>query len=389
MSTASRPHRLRVAAALGVVALAGAGAGATGYALAGGGTTTTVAAAAPTASARPVASKALTVNEVYRRASHGVVEITTTTTQESSSPFPYGGAAPQQQGQGTGFVIDDDGHIVTNDHVVDGADSVRVTLADGSSYTARVVGTDASTDLAVLDVDAPADELSPLTLGSSSALQVGDGVVAIGSPFGLEQTVTTGIVSALHRQIEAPNGFAIDGAIQTDAAINPGNSGGPLLDLSGRVVGVNAQIDSNSGGNDGVGFSIPSDTVKSIVARLISSGSVEHAYLGVSVQTIPASAATAIGLTAGAEVTSVRSGTAASRAGLKAATATRTAGGETYPTGGDVITRLDGKAVASADDLRTLVDAHAPGEQVTVEYVRDGKSRSATVELGTRPETTQ
>ena len=176
--------------------------------------------------------------------------------------------------------------MITNQHVVDGAESVKVTFSNGKTYDATVVGSDPSTDIAVIDVDAPASVLEPLELANSSQLEVGDGVVAIGSPFGLEQTVTTGIVSALHRQITSPNNFAIDDAIQTDAAINHGNSGGPLLDLNGDVIGVNSQIESESGGNDGVGFAVPSNTVKRIADGLIADGSVEHAYLGVATEDV-------------------------------------------------------------------------------------------------------
>ena len=199
--------------------------------------------------------------------------------------------------------------MITNQHVVDGAQSVEVTFWNGKTYDATVVGSDPSTDIAVLDVDAPASVFEPLELGDSSQLEVGDGVIAIGSPFGLEQTVTTGIVSALHRQITAPNDFAIDDAIQTDAAINHGNSGGPLLDLDGKVVGVNSQIESESGGNDGVGFAVSSNTVAKIAAALIADGSVEHAYLGVATDSSTSPV--------GAEITTVRSGTAAADAGLR------------------------------------------------------------------------
>ena len=182
-----------------------------------------------------------------------------------------------------GFVYDTQGHVITNQHVVDGAQSVSVKFANGRTYSATVVGADPSTDLAVIDVDAPASVLKPLELGDSSAVEVGDGVIAIGSPFGLDQTVTTGIVSALHRQITSPNNFSIDNAIQTDAAINHGNSGGPLLDMDGDVIGVNSQIESDSGGNDGVGFAVPSNTISRIAGALIDNGSVEHAYLGVAI----------------------------------------------------------------------------------------------------------
>src|SRR6266545_2902811 len=180
-----------------------------------------------------------------------------------------GGGASTQQAEGSGFVYDADGHIVTNEHVVDGATSVKVRFWNGKTYTARVVGTDSSTDLAVLDVDAPASQLFPLSLGDSSKVAVGDNVVAIGSPFGLEESVTAGIVSGLHREMTSPSNFTIDDSIQTDAALNHGNSGGPLLNARGHVIGVNSQIESDSGGSDGVGFAIPSNTVKSIASQLI------------------------------------------------------------------------------------------------------------------------
>jgi putative serine protease PepD len=252
--------------------------------------------------------------------------------------------------------------VITNQHVVDGAQSVRVTLWNGKTYDATVVGSDASTDIAVLDVDAPASVLQPLSLGDSSKLEVGDGVVAIGSPFGLEQTVTSGIVSALHRQITAPNDFAIDDAIQTDAAINHGNSGGPLLDLSGRVIGVTSQIESESGGNDGVGFAVSSNTVKRIAAGLISNGSVDHAYLGVATETSTSPT--------GARIATIRTGTPAADSDLRA---------------GDVVTAVDGETVTSSDQLRELVDAHNPGDSVTLTVARNGDTTSLKVVLGTRP----
>ena len=208
--------------------------------------------------------------------------------------------------------------------MVDGASTVRVKLSDGSTYTATVVGTDTSTDIAVLHIDAPASKLTPLALGDSSALVVGDGVVAIGNPFGLDNTVTSGIVSAINREISAPDGTPIEGAIQTDAAINHGNSGGPLFDLAGKVVGITSQIQSDSGGNDGIGFAVPSSTVKNIADQLIANGSVQHALLGVTIRT----AANGVG------VGTVESGSGAEKAGVKA---------------GDVITAVNGTAVSSAD----------------------------------------
>ena len=328
------------------------------------------------------AASAASVSSVYRKVNRGVVEITVTTGASSGFGAPGSGDA---QAQGSGFVLDDDGHVVTNQHVVDGATEISVRFWDGSSYPAEVVGTDASTDLAVLTVNAPSTKLHPLSLGSSSSLAVGDGVVAVGSPFGLEGTVTSGIVSALHRQIEAPNGFSIDDAIQTDAAINHGNSGGPLLDTLGRVVGVNAQIESESGGSDGVGFAVPSDTIRPVVAQLITGGSVSHAYLGVGVATITQSAAERLDLTPGVALTSVREGTPAAEAGLRAATDATTSGGEEVPTGGDVITAIDGDAVQTAEELRARIDAKQPGDALKLTYVRDGATRTATVTLADRP----
>jgi putative serine protease PepD len=231
---------------------------------------------------------------------------------------------------------------------------------NGSTYKATLVGSDASTDLGVLEVDAPRSLLHPLSLADSGKVAVGDGVVAIGSPFGLEETVTTGVVSAVHRSMTAPNGFSITDSIQTDAAINHGNSGGPLLDMQGRVIGVNAQIESDSGGSDGVGFAIPAHTVRSIVSQLISSGNVRHAYLGVGIETA----------SAGAKVTAVRTATPAARAGLRA---------------GDVVTAIDGRRIKTTAELQAAIDAHQPGDTITLRYSRRGQSHSVEAKLATRP----
>ena len=333
--------------------------------------------------AEPVAATTQTnsVNAVYQAARDAVVEITVAGAPEET-PF---GDGPQRRGQGSGFVYDRQGHVVTNAHVVDDGQAFTVTMRDGSRYDATLVGSDPSTDLAVIKVDAPAAKLKPLRLGDSSSLRVGDTVVAIGSPFGLDQTVTTGIVSALGREMMAPNNFAIDNTIQTDAAINHGNSGGPLLNLRGEVIGVNAQIRSESGGNDGVGFAIPSDTVKDIAGRLVSGGSIEHAYLGVGSQTIDEAAAEALDIPRGAMVTEVRAGTAADRANLRPSTGERMIQGELYRTGGDVITEIDGRAVDGADALRRAIDAHRPGDKVRLTVVRGGEERTVEVTLGERP----
>jgi putative serine protease PepD len=333
-----------------------AGAGAATYALLADGNTTvrdvTVESGSPTAD-----TSGNSVTDVYHKANASVVEITVTI---SGNAAQGSGTA---QAQGSGFLYDTSGHVVTNQHVVDGAGSIRVRFANGTTTGATVVGTDPSTDLAVLKLDSTPSGVQPLTLADSSAVVVGDEVVAIGSPFGLENSVTSGIISALDRSMQAPNGFTINGSIQTDAAINHGNSGGPLLDMNGRVIGVTAQIESDSGGNDGVGFAIPSNTVRSIATQLIADGSVQHAYLGVTV-------ATAQGSTSGVQVTDVRSGAPAAAAGLQS---------------GDVITSVDGKDVASTQELQAAIDAKQPGDKITVGYVRNGADHTTTVTLGTRP----
>jgi S1-C subfamily serine protease len=345
------------------------------------------AAAETTTTALPASAAGTesTVGTVYRRVNRGVVEITVSGAV-SAQPFaPPGTGTERAQAQGSGFVIDDDGHVVTNQHVVDGAAEITVRFWDGSTASAELVGEDASTDLAVIEVDAPAGKLHPLTLGRSDTLSVGDGVIAVGSPFGLEGTVTSGIVSALHRQITAPNDFTIDDAIQTDAAINHGNSGGPLVDTSGRVIGVNAQIESAGGGSDGIGFAVPSDTIRPVVADLIADGSVSHAYLGVGVATVSEAAARELGMAAGVAITTVRDGTPAADAGLRAATDAAEVDGTDVPTGGDVVTALDGEPVETADELRRVVETKDPGDELEVTFVRSGATRTTTVTLAERP----
>ena len=371
------------AAAIGAALLATAGVGAA----AGAGTYSllsddgkTVVEQVTVQGSQPAARSNLSIPAIYAESYKGVVEITTT----GATISPFGGQE-QQQAQGSGWVYDREGHIVTNQHVVGGADSVAVHFWNGATYRAAVVGSDRSTDLAVIKVNAPASLLQPLEVGDSSALQVGDGVVAIGAPFGLEETVTSGIVSALHRAMKAPNNFTITNSIQTDAAINHGNSGGPLLNAQGKVIGVNAQIQSDSGGNDGVGFAIPSSTVGSIVPQLIADGKAEHAYLGVGLEAIPENVADRLGVQAGVMVTNVRAGTPADEAGLRAADGQRTIDGVTYPSGGDVIVGLDGEEITTAEQLQNAVDAKQPGDEVTLTYVRGGDHHTVTATLAVRP----
>jgi putative serine protease PepD len=270
-SSPQRPRRpilsrraTAVAATFAAVAIGG-GAGAAVYARTAGTTTVTETTVAASNVSNP--SGPLTVAEIYRKTVAGVVEVETTTTHKQ--PTPFGAATQRASALGTGFVYDRNGDIVTNEHVVEGATSISVKFADGSTYKATPVATDASHDLAVLHVDAPVGKLYPLQLGDSDTVQVGDDVVAIGDQFGLTDSVTTGIVSALNRTITAPDSTPIKNAIQTDAAINHGSSGGVLFASDGRVIGVTSQIESRSDGNNGVGFAIPSNTVKSVVTRLL------------------------------------------------------------------------------------------------------------------------
>ncbi|HKH41992.1 MAG TPA: trypsin-like peptidase domain-containing protein [Solirubrobacterales bacterium] len=343
---------------------------------------------APSALAKPASDssgRALTVHDIYQRDAEGVAFISSQVVQNTPSVF----GLPQQQqstATGSGFLIDDDGHILTNAHVVDGAKRVDVQLGDGATQQAQIVGTDPSTDIALLKVD-DTEGVSPLPLGDSTKVQVGDPVVAIGNPFGLDRTVTTGIVSALQRQIQAPNGFSISDVIQTDAAINPGNSGGPLIDGAGQVIGINSQIESQSGGNEGVGFAVPIKTAADVVSQLENGGDVQRAYLGITGGDITPSIAQALNLPVqqGVLVEQVLNGGPAGDAGIKGATGQATIGGQTVPIGGDIITKVDGKQVTGMDDVISAVNEHKPGDDLTLTVWRDGQQRDVTVMLGDRP----
>jgi putative serine protease PepD len=351
-------NRNRLAAAVAVAAVAGGGAGAGIVALAHDGSgPATQNAATSSSSFSNVANGTLTVAALAKASIPAVVEIDATST---SSGSPYPGGDSTQGAEGTGFVYDTKGDIVTNDHVVSGSNSLTVKFSDGSTAKATVVGEDASTDIAVIHVSVDSSKLHPLTLGDSSTAQIGDGVVAIGNPFGLDDTVTSGIVSAVNREITAPDNSPIEGAIQTDAAINHGNSGGPLFNLKGEVIGITSQIQSDSGGNDGVGFAVPSNTVKSIASQLISTGKAQHALLGVSV---------ADG-TNGVAVKQVESGSAAADAGLKA---------------GDTITAVGDTKVTTAEQLRAIIASHQPGDSVTLAVrAPDGSTKTVKATLGSK-----
>ncbi len=359
------------------------------------GSTTTVTTTVPTASpetslASDDPGKALTVNQIYTEDSPGVVFITAEQKAQTSPFNPFG----QSQGgtaTGSGFVIDDDGHILTNNHVVAGSDNVTVRVGgeDGQTFDADVIGTDPSTDVAVLHVDSGSDQLKPLELGSSEGVQVGDPVVAIGNPFGLDRTATAGIVSAVQRQINAPNGFTISNAIQTDAPINPGNSGGPLLDAEGRVIGINSQIESGgqSEGNVGIGFAVPIDTAQEVAQQLIDHGSVEHAYMGISGADLTPDIAQVLNLDVdhGALVESVVPDSPADDAGIEAGNAQMSVDGQQVGAGGDVITAVDGQDVAGMDDVIAAVDAKKPGDEIELTVLRGNDEHTVTVTLSERP----
>ena len=353
--------------------------------------TTTVVQQAPlaTADASQKSSGVLTAADIYKRDAPGVAYITAQVVQRTS-PGPFDFGMPQvQQGiaTGSGFVLDKDGTIATNAHVVDGATKVSVRFGDGATHAAKVLGVDKSTDLALLKIDPKGVDLHPLQLGTSKGLQVGDPTVAIGTPFGLDRTLTTGVVSALQRQIKAPNGFTIDHVIQTDAAINPGNSGGPLLDAYGRVIGINSQIETGGGGNGnvGIGFAIPIDTVKQKLSQLKTQGTVSYAYLGVSSTTVDSSFAGLLPVKSGALLQTVDAGGPAAKAGLKGGDIQAQVGGTPVALGGDIITKIDGQSVKTATDLQSLVSRHKPGDKVKIEYVRNRRTHTAEVTLTMRP----
>jgi putative serine protease PepD len=368
--TASGPARRGLALLLALTAVVGGSAGAGIVLLTGadGSTTTTITQAPTTADTSDSSSAGgLDASALYASAAPGVVDITSkgvTGSSQGNSPF----GAPQQQestATGTGFVVDGEGHIVTAAHVVDGASSITVTFQDGTTRTAKLLGKDNATDVAVLSVDPSGLTLHPLELGSSASLQVGDAVAAIGDPFTYQRSLSTGVVSGLDRTISAPNGFTVAHAIQTDASLNPGNSGGPVLDSSGKVVGIVDQIATNGSSetSSGVGFAVPIDLVKSELADLEAGKTVSHAYLGVSTSSVSSTST-------GALVQSVSSGGPAADAGLRS---------------GDVITKLGSTTIKGTNDLVAAIATHEPGDKVTLTVRRGSDTTDLTVTLGTQP----
>jgi S1-C subfamily serine protease len=366
-----------------VVAIFGLLALATGLVSTGGNTTTirTGSSATGTTTAASVSTDegGNTVNEIYKADADGVAFIESKVAEGVAS--------------GSGVVLDDEGHVLTNNHVVEGGEEITVSLeSEGQMYPAEVVGTEPNKDLALLKVDAPASKLHPLTLGDSSKMEVGDPVVAIGNPFDLQRTVTSGIVSALQREIQAPDGVTIDNVIQTDAAINPGNSGGPLINSAGEVIGLNSQIETGgegSEGNVGIGFAIPINTAKEEIAALESGTADEHGYLGISGATITPELAGAFNLPVeeGVLVQQVEEGGPAAAAGIQGATTAATVEGQEFGLGGDIIVAVNGEAIASTEDLiEKISDLHA-GESVELTVNREGQTASVSVKLAERPAT--
>ena len=369
------PRRRGLALLLILTALGGGVAGAGLLLLTGAGdgttTTTTTVTEATTAAAaqRSDASNAsggLDARTLYANANPGVVDITSRGISSSGGgASPFGGSNQSATATGTGFVVDGKGHIVTAAHVVEGASSISVKFQDGTTRTAKVLGTDEATDVAVLSIDPSGLTLHPLALGSSASLSIGDEVAAIGDPFTYDRSLSTGVVSGLDRTISAPNGFTVAHAIQTDAALNPGNSGGPVLDASGRVIGIVDQIATNGSSqtSSGVGFAVPIDLVRSELSKLEAGQTVRHAYLGVSTSDLGTG-------TAGALIQSVSSSGPAASAGLRS---------------GDVVTRIGSAAIKGTNDLVAAVAAHAPGDRVQVTVKRGSSTQTVTVTLGTQP----
>jgi putative serine protease PepD len=359
----------------GAIALAVASGGTTTHSV----TTTTVvqpgnSPAIPTSFSG--STKALTISQIYQQDDPGVVDITTSSTQNSTGIFGFG-QSQQTEGEGAGVVFDKKGDIVTDEHVVSGASSITVTFPDGFKSPATLVGSDTGADLAVIRLkNIDPSGLHPLTFGDSSALQVGDSVVAIGSPFGLPNTTTAGIVSATGRTIQAPNEFTIPNAVQTDAAINPGNSGGPLINAAGQVVGLNDQIETNNtngqgeGSSSGVGFATPSNSDARLAREIISTGQAHNAYVGVSLDPTISGGA---GIAKNSSTTNeppIASGSPAAKAGLQA---------------GDIITAVDGTKVTSVNQFVATIANYAPGDTVTLTVNRDGSTKSIKLTLGAQP----
>jgi S1-C subfamily serine protease len=325
----------------------------------------------------------LVLINIYERVNPAVVNI-----EVLRTAAPGFGSELYPEGEGSGFIIDTEGHIITNNHVVEGADEVQVTLHDGAIVKASVVGTDPYSDLAVIDIDLPAQVLRPVELGDSDELRVGQLAVAIGNPFGLEGTLTTGVISALGRTLPAESLFAIPDVIQTDAAINPGNSGGPLLNAQGLVIGVNTAISTTTGGNTGVGFAVPVNLVKRVVPSLIAQGHYDHPQLGIRGLTITPILVEAMDLPVdgGVLVSEVTPDSPAAKAGIRGGTREVSIRGQMVRQGGDIIVSIDGHETNQFEDLLSYIVMETEvGQEIAVSIIRDGEERVVKVVLGARP----
>jgi putative serine protease PepD len=344
------------------------------------------------ASLQPAVVKGLTPEQIYRRDAPGVVQITATTVTHTTDPFSFAPQTQTAESLGSGFVIDKAGHIVTNYHVIQGATKLRVSFSGQDQLAAAVVGSDPSTDTAVLKVNVHARALTPLPLGDSDAVTVGDAVYAIGNPFGFTRTLTSGLVSAVQRQILAPTAaqLEIDHAIQTDAAINHGNSGGPLIDAAGRVIGVTSQISTgNTGaqGNIGIGFAIPINTVRNVAAQIVNTGKAQHPFIGISSTPVTQQLATLFKLPTnqGLLIESVEANSGAKKAGLRAGQTKVVVGGNSYAIGGDIIVGIDGQKVSTLEELRNAIAQKEPGDKVKLEIYRGDSQKTVSVTLGQTP----
>ncbi len=323
------------------------------------------------------------VINVYARVSPAVVHITSRVIVRSF----FWGAVPQE-GTGSGFVIDKEGHIVTNNHVVEDAEQITILLSDETSVEAKVVGTDPNTDLAVLKIDVPAEKLQPVELGFSANLRVGQRAIAIGNPFGLDRTLTTGVISSLGRPLETESQRTLYDVIQTDAAINPGNSGGPLLDSSGRVIGVNTAIYSPSGGSVGVGFAIPVDTVRRVVTSILEKGYYPHPSLGITGLSITPDLAKYLNLPVdrGVLIIEATSGQPAAQAGLRGGQRRVQVGNYVVPVGGDILTAIDGNRIREMEDMVKYLETKTQiGQSVSLTIMRGGKEQTVQARVGEQP----
>ena len=360
--------------------------------------TSAVTAVSDRAGIASTSAGTLTPSQIYRNYAAGVVEVISTFEMQAQSFF--GLTSQSAQALGSGFVVSNDGYVLTNAHVLrdNGVTAKKVavvfkdTSSDGATtrVTATVVGIDETSDVALLKVDpAKAPALDPLVLGDSSSVQVGEQVVAIGNPLGYDFSLTEGIVSATNRNLQSPNGSVISNGIQTDAAINQGNSGGPLIDSQGRVIGINEQIASSTGGSEGLGFAVPIDTAKTVMSQLKKSGEVTYAWLGVQGETLSPEVASSLGVSTdqGVLVADVVAGSPAGKAGIKGGPRQTMLQGQLYVTGGDVITRFDGTMLESTEELAAAVLAHKPGDVVTLTVIPSsgGSTHDVKVTLTARP----